>query len=317
VRRFFKIFFHPILIFVVLQIAWFTFLSLWIIWYIQYKLQIEDLARQLQLTDVGAGWLLLAGGSVLMLLILLGITFLFVYQTREARINRLQGEFISSITHELKSPLASIQLSLETINLRNPPPQDRQEFIDLMLRDAERLSGLIDNTLVAARLRRHKLILDQSPVDISDFIERYLHRAALRYGWDEGTVTFKPRPGLMTLIDEQYMEIVLANIIANAVKYSGSVFKLLVEIEARKEHVFCSFIDQGVGVNPKELKKMFKIFYRSPLTRKTVASGTGMGLFIVRDVIRTMGGQVSAESKGIGLGTTISISLPLSRSKTV
>jgi signal transduction histidine kinase len=303
------------LIFVVLQVAWFAFLSLWIAWYIQSKLQIEDLARQLQMSGVGAGWFLLIGGSVLMLMILLGITFLFVYQTREARINRMQSEFISSITHELKSPLASIQLYLETINLRNPPPQDRQEFIELMLKDAERLSDLIDNTLVAARLRRQKLTLDLSPVDISEFIEKCLYHAAVRYGWHEGAVTFKPRPGVMVLIDEQYMEIVLANIIANAVKYSDRIFKLNVDIQTSDQRVYCSFKDQGIGVNPKELKKVFMIFYRSPLTRKTIASGTGMGLFIVRDVIKAMGGQVSADSKGPGHGTTITISLPLTRSK--
>jgi len=299
----------------VLQVAWFAFLSLWIAWYIQSKLQIEDLARQLQMSGVGAGWVLLIGGSILMLLILLGITFLFVYQTREARINRMQSEFISSITHELKSPLASIQLYLETINLRNPPPQDRQEFVGLMLRDAERLSGLIDNTLVAARLRRQKLALDLSPVDISEFIEQYLYHAAMRYGWPEGAVTFRPHPGVMVLSDGQYMEIVLANIIANAVKYSNGIFKMRVDIQVRDKYVYCSFKDQGIGVNPKELKKVFKIFYRSPLTRKTIASGTGMGLFIVRDVIRTMGGKVSAQSEGLGRGTTITISLPLTRSK--
>jgi len=315
VKRLFRILFHPILIFVVLQVTWFAFLSLWIVWYIQSKLQIADLARQLQMSDMGAGWLLLIGGSILMLMILLGITFLFVYQTREARINRMQSEFISSITHELKSPLASIQLYLETINMRNPPPQDRQEFVELMLRDTERLSGLIDNTLVVARLRRHKLTLDLSPVDISKFIEQYLYRAAMRYGWHEGAVTFKPRSGVMVLMDEQYMEIALANIIANAVKYSDRTFKLHIDIQTRDQRVYCSFKDQGVGVNPKELKKVFKIFYRSPLTRKTIASGTGMGLFIVRDVIKTMGGKVSADSEGPGSGTTITISLPLTRSK--
>jgi len=99
------------------------------------------------------------------------------------------------------------------------------------------------------------------------------------------------------------------------VKYSDGIFKLHVDIRTSDKYVFCIFKDQGIGVNPKELKKVFKIFYRSPLTRKTIASGTGMGLFIVRDVIKTMGGKVSADSKGLGCGTTITISLPLIRSK--
>ncbi|MBW2092497.1 MAG: hypothetical protein JRI34_10310, partial [Deltaproteobacteria bacterium] len=156
----FKKLFHPVLIFVALQVAWFLFLGLWIVWYVHNELRIAALTRQLGLRDISGGWLLLVGGSILMLMILLGITFLFVYQTREARFNRLQQNFISSITHELKSPLASIQLYLETLNLRNPSPEEAREFIQFMLTDTERLSHLIDNILVTSRIRRRKLILD-------------------------------------------------------------------------------------------------------------------------------------------------------------
>jgi len=298
------------LIFVSLQVVWFLFLSLWIVWYIQNKLRIEALARQLALRDVSGGWLILVGGSLLMLLILLGINFLFVSQVREARFNRLQADFISSITHELKSPLASIQLYLETINLRDPPPEVAREFIGHMLMETERLSHLIDNILVASRIRRGRLSLDPTPVDIYQFIQDFFNQVMLRYGWDRDAITLSGKTGLIVMVDKQYMEMVLINIVTNAIKYSNRNFRLFIKIEADQDHVNLNFIDQGMGVEPKELKKVFKVFYRSPTIREIGVQGTGLGLFIVRDVIRALGGRVTASSEGFGQGLTITLSLP-------
>jgi hypothetical protein len=302
--------FHPALIFILLQVAWFGFLSLWIVWFIQNELKIEALGRQVGLKDVGGGWFILVGGSFLMLMILLGITFLFVYQTREARFNRLQRDFISSITHELKSPLASIQLYLETISLRDPPPDDRREFIDLMLKDTERLSGLIDNMLVASRIRYGKVILDLRPVDIYQFIQDFMVQAAEQYGWEPGAVTFNERKGLTVMVDEKYMEIVLNNIVHNAVKYSNKEFRLRVDLAASGRSVKVGFTDQGMGIQRKELKKLFKVFYRSPLTRSSEVRGSGLGLFIVSNVTRALGGKVTASSEGLGRGATFTLTLP-------
>ena len=302
--------FHPALIFILLQVAWFGFLSLWIVWFIQNELKIEALGRQVGLKDVGGGWFILVGGSFLMLMILVGITFLFVYQTREARFNRLQRDFISSITHELKSPLASIQLYLETISLRDPPPDDRREFIDLMLKDTERLSGLIDNMLVASRIRHGKVILDLRPVDIYQFIQDFMVQAAEQYGWEPGAVAFNERKGLTVMVDEKYMEVVLNNIVHNAVKYSNKEFRLRVDIAASGRSVKVGFTDQGMGIQRKELKKLFKVFYRSPLTRSSGVRGSGLGLFIVSNVTRALGGKVTASSEGLGRGATFTLTLP-------
>lgn len=302
--------FHPALIFILLQVAWFGFLSLWIVWFIQNQLKIEALGRQVGLKDPGGGWLILVGGSFLMLMILLGITFLFVYQTREARFNRLQRDFISSITHELKSPLASIQLYLETISLRDPPAEDRREFIDLMLKDTERLSGLIDNMLVASRIRHGKVILDLRPVDIFQFIQDFMAQAAEQYGWAPGAVSFNERKGLTVMADEKYMEVVLNNIVHNAVKYSDKEFQLRVDIAASGRNVRVGFTDRGMGIQRKELKKLFKVFYRSPLTLSSGVRGSGLGLFVVSNVMKALGGKVAADSEGLGRGSTFTLTLP-------
>lgn len=302
--------FPPVLIFVLLQVAWFVFISLWIYWFIQNKLKFEELTQQLDLRYISGGWLILAGGIALMFLIALGITFLFVYQAREARFNRLQGDFISSITHELKSPLASIQLYLETLDMRDPPVDDRREFVEIMLKDADRLSRLIDNVLVASRIRRGKFIIEPVPEDIYSFLEDFLNRSAIRYGWKPDDVKLTGQPGQIVDIDSQYMEMVLSNIISNAVKYSGDQFKLNVEVNGSGEMIDLKFTDHGVGINPKELKKVFRIFHRSPIIRRTNVKGTGLGLFIVRDVVRALGGRVSASSEGLGMGTTIALSFP-------
>jgi len=307
--------FHPALIFILLQVTWFGFLSLWIVWFIQNKLRIEALGRQVGLRDVGSGWFILIGGSFLMLMILLGITFLFVFQTREARFNRLQRDFISSITHELKSPLASIQLYLETISLRDPPAEDRREFIDLMLRDTERLSSLIDNMLVASRIRYGKVTLDLKPVDLYQFIRDFMAQSAAHHGWDPGAVTLGERKGLTVMVDEKYMEVVLNNIVDNAVKYSNGNFRLRVSISPAGRNVQVRFTDQGMGIHHKELKKLFKVFYRSPQTRSLGVQGSGLGLFVVSHVARVLGGKVAAESEGLGKGATFILTLPQARTQ--
>ncbi|MBW2323745.1 MAG: HAMP domain-containing histidine kinase [Deltaproteobacteria bacterium] len=300
----------PILIFVVLQVAWSLFLSLWIVWYVRNELKIAALARQLGLENVGRSWLILVGGSILLLMILLGITFLFVYLAREARFNRRQGDFISSITHELKSPLASIQLYLETLNLREPPPEDTREFIQLMLMDTERLSLLVDNILVTSRIRRRKLVLDPVPVDVFHFIQDFLDHAMIRHGWNREVITVNGEPGQFIMMDRQYMEVILTNIVTNAIKYSNKKFSLLIDIKAEQERINITFTDKGIGVESKELKKIFKIFYRSRAIRKSGVQGTGLGLYIVRDVVKALGGKVKAASPGLGEGLTITLSLP-------
>jgi len=302
--------FHPVLIFILLQLAWSGFLSLWITWFVMNKLKINALTRQLGRPEMSGDWLILIGGSLLMFLIMVGITFLFVYQVRESRLNRLQRDFVSTITHELKTPLASIQLYLETMSLRDPPLDDRREFIDSMLRESERLSQLVDNLLVASRIRGSRLILNPSPVDIYQFMENFFTRTAPQMGGNRDSITLRGSPGPKLMIDEQYLDIALTNIVTNAIKYSENGFRLLVEVRADKDQTILSFSDQGLGVEPRELKKIFKMFYRSPSIRNTGIQGTGLGLFIVREVVRALGGRVKAVSEGPGRGMTINISLP-------
>lgn len=301
--------FHPILIFVLLQVTWVSLFSLWIFWFFQNKLRMEKLAQPLGIEAFSGGYLILFGGSIMMILILLGITYLFIYQARSERLQRLQSDFISTITHELKSPLASIQLYLETMNLRDLPAHDSKKFIGLMLDDALRLSQLIDNILVVSRIKRRKLILDLAPVDVCQFIRKVIVGENKKSGWQD-KISFSGQEGLMIFADPQYLEIVLLNIISNAYKYSPEKFRLQIAVSSEKGRVVLTFTDEGMGVDPKELRKVFKMFYRSPRIREFGVQGTGLGLFIVRDIVRAMNGKAFVQSPGLGQGTTIRLSLP-------
>lgn len=305
----YKKLFHPILIFVLLQVTWVSLFSLWIFWFFQNKLQMEKLAQPLGIEAFSGGYLILFGGSIMMIFILLGITYLFIYQARSERLQRLQSDFISTITHELKSPLASIQLYLETMNLRDLPASDSKKFIGLMLDDALRLSQLIDNILVVSRIRRRKLILDLVPVDVCQFIRKVIAAENKKSGWQD-EISFSGQKGLMIFADPQYLEIVLLNIISNAYKYSPEKFRLQIVVNNEKGKVVLSFTDEGMGVDPKELRKVFKMFYRSPRIREFGVQGTGLGLFIVRDIVRAMNGKATVQSPGLGQGITIKLSLP-------
>lgn len=307
----FRKFINPVFIFVLFQLSWAAFLSLWIIWYIRNELTIAELAGRLAVRTPGGSVLILIGGSVLMALLLAGSTVLFVYLMREFRVNVMQRDFVSTITHELKTPLASIQLYLETIWLRNPPPEDQREFVAQMLKEGRRLSRLIDNLLVVSRIRQRRMLLDLAARDLGRFVDHWFEELKADHWVEDESLRVKSQPGLNVLLDEKYMDIVLSNLVNNAYKYSGGAFQLNVEVRRRRRWAVLVVQDGGVGVDPRELRKIFKMFYRAPATQDLGAQGTGLGLFIVRSVVRGMGGRVKASSKGGGKGLTVSVWLPL------
>ncbi|MFK5927673.1 MAG: HAMP domain-containing sensor histidine kinase [Desulfuromusa sp.] len=309
--KLFRRLFHPLITFIVIQIVWILLLVSWIYWFIGRHQQLKELASRYQvewLPDTG-DWLILTEGILLLVAILIGIYVIFLYWRRQASLNRAQRHFINQVTHELKSPLASIQLHLETIQLRQPSPEQLQEFVERMQGDSERLNNLISNLLTAGKIEHRGAKLNLQQGDLSQMIENYLAKEQEKFQID-GDLSWNIEPGITARFETDAFETVMRNLLENATLYADQPPTVTVKLMRDGEMAHLSFTDQGYGIPNKYQKKVFRIFYRIRHSGKTIR-GSGIGLFIVRNVIRLHGGKVWIESFGSDKGTTFHLMIPL------
>jgi signal transduction histidine kinase len=311
--RFLKKLFHPLFALIAIQLVWVLLVVFWIYWFIGSHKAFRKLAQlyKPELKGFGIEWMVLVEGLALLLLVLAGVYVIFVYWKRQSDLVAQQKSFISQVTHELKSPLASIQLHLETIKLRNPPPDKMERFLDTMLADTDRLNNLINNLLLAAKLENRVRAPQHPVIDFSQLVEKSMEqkRGKLPEG---GSIAIEVEEGLKAEIDAERMETVLRNLFENACLYSPASPEIRVRLEKRGQHCLLTFQDHGKGIEAKDLKKIFRMFYRVRLSGENIR-GTGLGLYIVKSVVKEHGGSIRVTSDGEGKGTTFLITLPLAK----
>jgi two-component system sensor histidine kinase SenX3 len=269
------------------------------------------------------GWIILHKGQLAILvlgiivfaLLALGIVLNTIFLVREVRRNERQDSFLNAVTHELKTPIASIRLYCETLQRRSVPEEQRQEFYKIMLADSDRLLATVEQVLKAGELgqrRRHedRIFLELAPL-VSDCIAITLQRHHL----PPSAIELVPVSGSVRLhvraIQEDLRTAIL-NLLDNAVKYSpGGVHVRCSIAMVRYTMVALTIADTGVGLAPNQLKRIFNRFYRVPGHNAIRIKGTGLGLFLVRAIARQHGGEVTAASPGLGLGSSITLTLPL------
>ena len=251
-------------------------------------------------------------GIIFFVLIIAGLVLYTIFLVREIRRNEQQDSFLNAVTHELKTPITSIRLYLQTLERRNLNENQRRDFYRLMLDDTERLLGTVEQVLRAGEVR-HRSRRNWQDVDFSAIIHESLELARLRHGLSPEALHFGVEPEepitLMGIPEE--LRTAVANLIENAVKYSGKRPAIVVDVTTPNvDTVVLRVRDNGVGIPHDELKRIFKRFYRvqSPATGQV--KGTGLGLFIVRSIVRRHGGEAYAESEGEGRGSTFTIRLP-------
>ena len=309
--KLFRRLFHPFITFITIQIVWIFLLVSWIYWFLGRHQQLKELADRYQ-TEWLPGksdWLILAEGILLLVAILIGIYVIFLYWRRQAALNRAQQHFINQVTHELKSPLASIQLHLETIQMRQPSQEQLQKFVSRMQGDSERLNGLINNLLTANKIEHRGARLNLQRGDLSQMVENYLLREQNKFP-EEGTLSWSIEPGLIAKFEADSIETVLRNLLENSILYTDQPPQVTIELRKDGEMAHLRFADRGHGISNRYQKKVFRIFYRIRQSGKTIR-GSGLGLFIVRNVIRLHGGKVWLESPGSGHGCIFHLMIPL------
>jgi signal transduction histidine kinase len=263
------------------------------------------------LLDNDFNWVILLEGCFLMLIILAGVYFIFVYWNKQARLNRLQSNFISSVSHELKSPLASIQLYLETLKYQEVSAEETRDFVETMLADTVRLSTLIENIFEASRSDPKSMQLRFQPIEVKAFLREVL--AGFKPQLDEKgcapVITVEDAPVLH--IDKRAMRMVLNNLIGNALRYSPAGAGLAINVKMGKKYCDIEVADSGIGLEKKDMKKIFKKFYRVQNEDTHNIEGAGLGLYISKEIVRSHKGKIQVRSEGRGKGTTFIISLPL------
>ena len=258
---------------------------------------------------------LLFFGIVFFALLIAGMVVNTIFLVREVRRNEQHDSFINAVTHELKTPVASIRLHLETLQRRDLPEARKQEFYRLMLSDTDRLTETVEQVLRAGRAGDKTAGRDKSEVDfgqvVRDCIEatrtrHHLQPEALRYQEAETNGT-----GICVRGSGDDLRTAVLNVLDNAIKYSGGHVDVRVQLETPDERsIVLRVRDQGVGIPPEDVKRIFKRFYRVTHRSLSQVKGTGLGLFIVKAIAKKHGGRVFAESEGVGRGTTIVFELP-------
>ena len=304
--------FHPIFVFIGVQIAWIGLMVVWVYWYFENRQNLAEFTKKLppELLESDFNWIVLLEGGVLMLVILAGVYVIFVYWNKQSRLYQLQSNFVSSVSHELKSPLASIQLYLETLKYQKVSSEEAQDFVETMLSDTERLSDLIDNILESSKSDPKSMQLQFSSVDIVSFLQETIAHHQKLFEDKQCVIQLKFNDYVKVSIDGRAMRMVFNNLIANALRYSPAGTVLTIEV--RRDQKFCiiDFIDQGFGFDKKELKKVFKKFYRVQNQETQNIEGAGLGLYISRQIIKNHKGKINVFSEGRGKGTHFMLSLP-------
>jgi signal transduction histidine kinase len=260
---------------------------------------------------------LLAGGIASFVLVMSVLVLFSVSLVREILESRRQQMFIDSVTHELKSPLASIKLCLDTLARPEVSMAQQAELRNMMRSDVERLTVFVDDILQASRIAHRRRSQTWTVVDVSLLLQQAVESIRVRYGLDAGVFEFDVPSGVKIFTDPTALEIIIKNVIDNAVKYSSAspqVKVALQETEAGNLAIVVS--DRGIGIGRNQLKRIFKRFHRAPDPQVNERSGSGLGLYVAYRLARNLGGRIRAESDGPQKGTTIRIRLPISAMKT-
>ena len=256
--------------------------------------------------------ILLVLGALLMAAIVSGVVLNTIFLVREIRRNAQHDAFINAVTHELKTPIASIRLYLETLQTRAVDDAKRQEFYGIMVDDSERLLGTIEQVLRTGRIGASSRRLNLSRIDLGGVIEQCVQRVRTLHKVGPEALAYRSGPAVTIVGDAEEVQAAVSNLIDNAVKYSGNDVKVTVETaQVDGKYVALRVIDHGPGIEKTELKRIFKRFYRVPGALATRVKGTGLGLYIVRSVAKRHGGRAWAESEGPGHGATFVLKLPI------
>ncbi len=254
-------------------------------------------------------WRTAGEALVLVAAVLFGMTYIYRKLNAEMELMFRQRNFIASVTHELKTPIASLRVWMETMFTRDLVPDQKARIQTLMDGDLHRLTDLVTNLLETARAEAGKLALNPEPTELAPLIRRVCLEMDRRLGEDQLGLKMDLAPGVVARVDARAFGMALENLLSNAFKYASEPRETMVTLDGDAEDAILVVADRGHGIAPKHLSRIFQRFYRVGDEMTRSVPGTGLGLFLCREIIRAHGGEIRAASLGSGLGTTFTIRL--------
>jgi signal transduction histidine kinase len=255
-------------------------------------------------------WLLLVLGAVCFLAIVVGVVWLCLWLVREIGLNQRQQAFLDAVTHEMKTPLASLALYLDTLERHDPERERRREFLVRMRGDVERLDHTVGQVLAAARAEAHRHRTRFERVALADLLSSCIGDIREIHRLPEQAIRLEVTGGDAVQGDPAELQVVFRNLLENAVKYSDEPVEVTVRVGSADDgRVRVEIADRGIGIPSRELRKIFQRFYRVGRDVQRTAAGLGLGLFIVRNLVRRQGGRVVARSEGFGQGSRFLVTL--------
>ena len=307
--------FHPITVFIFSILALGLSLALYIYWYIGVSSGLQALADRLNIAPDQVleprVWLVILVLSILVGIILMGIFTIFVYNQKTLQLYRLQHNFINNFTHELKTPVTSLKLFLETISKHDLPREDQLKYISYMLADVGRLSDHINRILNLARLesKSYKGIFEET--DISAAIEKIVAENSPFFENYDIRISNPLKDRCIYHVDRLLFETLVMNLLTNAVRYNNSDAPVIdIRFHQENRNLNIEFQDNGIGINKKEAKKVFRKFYQARRSGSALARGSGLGLNLVQGIARLHKWRIKAEGRADATGSIFTLILP-------
>lgn len=299
---------NPVVWISLAQVTWIVALVFWIVYFVRRNERLTELATALRDASLRPDdWSALVWGVIVLCVLFTALVFIVVVMTRYWSENRAIHAFVSTVSHELRTPLASIKLYLETMQARSDlAPEKRDEFMQTMLADVDRLSASIDAILQASRLERRGVEFELTPIDLAQFVRGYHAEHAPLVKMRRRELELGPLEPATVVANGDALATVLNNLVENAVRYSSEGRSVTLSLFRDRHRARLEVVDRGRGINARDLKKVYKMFYRGRDT--SGVQGTGLGLFIVRAIVQAMHGEIAIRSAGPDQGTVVSLS---------
>lgn len=301
-------FYHPLFIFIFSLLALALSLFLYIRTYLQVNEALQEVVVKYNLNQANIfrseTWIFILILSLLVAVIVAGLLIIYIYYQKMIQLYRLQQNFINGFTHELKTPIASLQLFLDTFSKHELSRSDQLKYLDFMKRDTKRLSENVSRILHLGRLEDRNFKADFQEDNLVGIIENIVENS--RHLFDEGVIVFKKEVDqFVTHFDKSLIEMVIMNLIINGFIYNNKKEKLVtIELKGQGDKLLVSFTDNGIGLEEKEFKRIFKKFYQVGKTTK----GSGVGLYIVGQILKIHKSHIKVAKSDLNVGTTFEVS---------
>ena len=255
-------------------------------------------------------WLLLILGTLFFLLLILGLVLLCIWLVREMRVNQRQQAFLDAVTHEMKTPLASLRLFVDTLGRHDPPAERRREFLERMGEDLDRLDRTVNQVLAAARAEARAEPRRIDRTELPALLASCIAEIRSRHGLPEQALRLETHGLVRVRGDAAELGMVFRNLLENAVQYSQGPVDVQIAVRGPEDgKVLVEIADRGIGIPRRELRRIFERFYRAGRDVQRQVAGLGLGLYIVRSLVRRQGGRVVARSEGEGQGSRFVVTL--------